>query len=67
MKFFLLLDVKMSIIVRILTFMSSENSTLGLSEPKKKNEFLNISLYVRVFEIICLAELTVTLFGNIST
>ena len=34
MKFFLLINVKMPTIVGILTFMSRENSMLGLSEPK---------------------------------
>ena len=35
MKFFLLLNVKMPIVVGILTFMSRENSILGLSETEK--------------------------------
>ena len=34
MKFFLLINVKMPTIVGILTFMSGNNSILGLSEPK---------------------------------
>ena len=34
MKFFLLINVKMPIIVGILTFMSGKNSILGLSEPR---------------------------------
>ena len=36
MNFFLLINVKMPAIVGILTFMSGENSILGLSEPTKK-------------------------------
>ena len=35
MKCFLLINVKMPIIVGILTFMSGKNSILGLSDPKK--------------------------------
>ena len=35
MKFFLLINIKMPIIVGILTFMSRKNSILGLSESKK--------------------------------
>ena len=35
MKFFLLINIKMPIIVGILTFMSRKNSILGLSEPNK--------------------------------
>ena len=35
MKIFLLINVKMLIIVGILTFMSGKNSILGLSESKK--------------------------------
>ena len=34
-EIFLLINVKMPMIVGILTFMSWENSILGLSEPKK--------------------------------
>ena len=34
-KFFMLMNVKMSTIVGILTFMSRKTSILGLSEPKK--------------------------------
>ena len=41
MKFFLLINVKMSTIVGILTFMSRKNSILGLSEPENA-EFLDI-------------------------
>ena len=35
MKFFLLLNVEMPIIVGILTFVSRKNSILGLSESEK--------------------------------
>ena len=35
MKFFLLINVKMPTTVGILTFMSRNNSILGLSEPEK--------------------------------
>ena len=35
-KFFLLVNVKMPTIVGISTFMGRKNSTLGLSEPKKR-------------------------------
>ena len=45
MKFFLLINVKMPTIVGILTLMSGKNSILGLSEPKKKRNFL-IFLYL---------------------
>ena len=41
MKFFLLINVKMPTVVGILTFMSRNNSILGLSEPKKA-KFLDI-------------------------
>ena len=37
MKFFLLINVKMPIMVGILTFMSRQTSILGLSEPEKAN------------------------------
>ena len=45
MKFFLLMYVKMPTIVGILTFMSGENSILGLCEPKKA-----IFLYFYTYE-----------------
>ena len=35
MKFFMLINVKMPIIVSILTFMSRKNGILGRSEPEK--------------------------------
>ena len=42
MKFFLLINVQMPTIVGILILMSEKNSILGLSEPKKKAEFLDV-------------------------
>ena len=42
MKFFLLTIVKMPTVVGILTFMSRKNSIIGLSEPEKKAEFLDV-------------------------
>ena len=41
MRFFQLTNVKMPTIVGILTFMSRKNSIIGLSEPEKKNEFID--------------------------
>ena len=46
MKFFLLINVKMPIIVGILTFMSGKNSILDLPEPKKSR----ISWYFYTYE-----------------
>ena len=46
-KFFLLINVKMSILVGILTFKSGKNSILGLSEPKKV-KFLNIFIFMSI-------------------
>ena len=43
-EIFLIKNVKMPTIVGILTFMSSKNSILGLSEPEKNLNFL-IFLY----------------------
>ena len=40
MTFFLLINVKMPTIVGILTPMSGKNSILGLSQPRKKPNFL---------------------------
>ena len=45
MKFSLLINVKMTTIVGILTCMSGENNNLGLTEPKKRLNFL-IFLYL---------------------
>ena len=42
MKFFPLINVKMPTSVGILTCMSGKNNILGLTEPKKKAEFLDI-------------------------
>ena len=47
-KYFLLINVKMSTIVGILTFMSGKNSILGLSEPKK----CRISRYLYTYELL---------------
>ena len=55
-EFFLLIKVKMPTIVGILTFMSRQNSILGLSYPEKKVNFL-ILLYLWAFKISCSAEL----------
>ena len=56
MKFFQLINVKMPTIVGILTVMSGENSIiLGLSEPKKKQNFLIFS-YLYAFKISCSTE-----------
>ena len=50
MKFFLLINVRMPFMsIGILTFMSGKNSILGLSEPKKRTNFL-IFLYLRAFK-----------------
>ena len=40
MKFFLFINVKMPIIVGILTFMRKKNNIFGLSESEKKLNFL---------------------------
>ena len=45
MKFVLLINVKMSTVVGILTFMSRKNSILGLSEPEKMLNFLIFHTY----------------------
>ena len=47
MTFFLLINVKMPIIVGVLTFMSRKNSILGLSEPENSP----ISLYFCNYEL----------------
>ena len=47
MNVFLLINVKMPLIVDIFTFMSGENSILGLSEPKKA-EFLDIFILLSI-------------------
>ena len=48
MKFFLLINVKMPIIVGILTIMSKKISTPGFSEPEKK---LNFSIFFIIMSI----------------
>ena len=57
MKFFLFINVKMPTIVGILTFISRENSIIGLSEHAKKMNFL-MFLYLGAFKISCSAELS---------
>ena len=52
MKFFLFVNVKMPTIVGILTFMSRKNSILGLFEPEKKAEFLDIFILILTFYIL---------------
>ena len=58
MKFFLLINVKMPTIVGILTFLSGKNSILGLSGPKKKAEFLDISKIMSILNS-CSTELSI--------
>ena len=50
MKFFLLVNVKMRTIVGILTFMSGQNSILGLYEPK------NSGLNTAIINLDCLTR-----------
>ena len=52
MKFSPLLNVKMPTIVGILTFMRGKNSILGLSEPEKKAEFLDIFIFVSILNFM---------------
>ena len=59
-KIFLLIDVKMTTIFGILTFMSGKNSILGLSEPKKP--IFLIFLYLWTFKISCSTELSMNKF-----
>ena len=56
MIFFLLINVKMPTIVGILIFMSGKNSILGLSDPKKPNFWIFLS--VCAFKISCSTELS---------
>ena len=42
MKFFLLINVKMTIIVGISTFISRKNNIIGLSQPAQNAEVLDI-------------------------
>ena len=64
MEFFLLINVKMPTVVGILTHMSGENSILGLSEPKKKPNFLIFS-YLWAFKISCSTQLSMKKFYNL--
>ena len=61
MKIFLLLKIKISTIVGILTFMSRKISILCFSEPEKMLNFL-IFLYLPAFKILCSAELSMKIF-----
>ena len=56
MSFFLLINVKMTTVVGILTFMSRKNSIVGLSEPEKA-EFLDIFILMSI-KTSCLANLS---------
>ena len=51
---FLLINVKMQTIVGNLTFMNGKNSTLGLSEQKKKKkaEFLDIFILMSIYNFM---------------
>ena len=51
MKYFLLINVKMS------TIMRTKNSIIGISEPEKRQNFLTF-LYLCTFDISCSAELS---------
>ena len=48
MNFFPLINVKMPIIVGILTFMSRKNSIIILSDSEKEYEFLNIFIFISI-------------------
>ena len=61
MKFFLLLNVKMPTTVGILAFTSGKNSILGLSEPEKKAEFLDIFILIIIYNS-CSAEFSMKIF-----
>ena len=50
MKYFRLINVKMPMIVGILTFMSRKNSTLGLSEPEKGASLDILNTYEHSFK-----------------
>ena len=52
MKLFLLINIKMSTIVGILTFMSMKNSILDLSDPEIKAKFLNIFIPVSILNFM---------------
>ena len=59
MKFFLLTNVNMPTIAGILTFISGKNSIIGISEPEKKTDFLDIFIFM---SISCSAELCMKIF-----
>ena len=52
MTFSLLINVKMPAIAGILTFMSTKNSILGLSEPEKNPEFLDIFIPMSILNVV---------------
>ena len=62
MKFFLLINVKMSTIISILTFMSRENNILGNLSLKKPT--FTIFLYLRALNNLCSAELSMIFLYN---
>ena len=62
-EIFLLINVNIHTDVGMSTFMSGENSILGLSEPKKPN--LLIFSYLRAFKISCSTELSMKKFYNL--
>ena len=45
---FLVINVKMPTIVGILTFMSRKNNIIGLSDPEKNDEFLDIFVLLNI-------------------
>ena len=48
MKFFLLINVEMTTVVGISTLMRTKHSILGLSEPERNAEFLDIFILMRM-------------------
>ena len=61
-EIFLLINVKMPSIVGILRFVSRKNSILGLCEPEKKAEFLDIFFTYKYLKILCSYELSMINF-----
>ena len=51
MKIFPLINVKMTTIIGILTYMSGKNSIIGLTEPKKA-EFLDIFILMSILNFM---------------
>ena len=60
MYFFLLINIKLSTIVGIITFMTRKNRVIGLSESEKA-EFLDIFI-IMTFKISRSAELSMIFF-----